>query len=534
MQPRYLRDFAWSELEVVRADTLVIGSGVAGLYTALKAAEAREVVLLTKRTLGDSNTAVAQGGIAAAVGSYDSPLSHLEDTLEAGVELCDRAAVEVLVREGPDCVMDLAELGVPFDREGKGFALGREGAHSQRRILHAGGDATGGMVAGVLARRARAHPRITIKEGIFTVDLLTAENQVVGVLAYGGEQGYAFLAGKTVLATGGAGQLYTKTTNPLGATGDGAAMAYRAGASLSDLEFIQFHPTVLALPGAPPFLLSEAVRGDGAVLVNDAGERFAQAYHPLGELAPRDVVSRAIADQLAQGRQVYLDAGMIGRGRCRRRFPTISSTLASFGLTLGKDPIPVAPAAHYTMGGVHTDVEGRTGIRGLYAVGEVASVGIHGANRLASNSLLEGLVFGRRVAKILQEDEPVEVGEEFSLDYVYPHHRSEADAGEIRRHLQEVMTAQAGILRSLGGLKEASEALAGIDSYLTGTLSEPEHLETANLLTLAELVVASACRREESRGAHFRADFPKAIPMWQGHILHALSAEGDRQFFLTA
>ncbi len=534
MHPRYLRNFLWRELEVVRADTLVIGSGVAGLYTALKAAEGRDVLLLTKRTLGDSNTAVAQGGIAAAIGSYDSPLSHLEDTLEAGVQLCDRAAVEVLVREGPDCVMDLAELGVPFDREGRGFALGREGAHSQRRILHAGGDATGGMVAGVLTKRARAHPAINIKEGIFTVDLLTDGNRVVGVLAYDGAKEYAFVAGKTVLATGGAGQLYASTTNPLGATGDGAAMAYRAGAALTDLEFIQFHPTVLALPGAPPFLLSEAVRGDGAVLVNDAGERFTQGYHPLGELAPRDVVARAIADQLAGGRRVYLDAGMIGARRCRTRFPTISGTLASFGLTLGKDLIPVAPAAHYTMGGVHTDVEGRTGIEGLYAVGEVASVGIHGANRLASNSLLEGLVFGRRVARILLEDEPVQVRDGFSLDYIVPRRESGADPGEIRRRLQEVMTSQAGILRSLGGLKQARETLDGIAPYLFGVLSEPEHLETANLLTLADLVIASACRREESRGAHFRADFPKAIPTWQGHILHAMSSEGDRQFFLTA
>ncbi len=394
-----------------RVDFLVVGGGIAGLSAAIRLAEVGRVLVVTKEELAESNTAYAQGGIAVAMGGDEDVRLHLEDTVNAGDGLVNREAARVLVEQGPARVEELLAWGTGFDRERGELMLTREGAHSRSRILHANGDATGREIAVSLLRHVRGIERIELMEWATTVDLLVEDGRVVGVSLLDGEGGLRTVMARAVLlASGGAGQVYSDTTNPAVATGDGIAMAYRAGAEVSDMEFYQFHPTAFSMAGAPRFLLSEALRGEGAWLVNARGERFMERYHPLLELAPRDVVARAIAKGGLEG-EVFLDM----RGARYRygyevlgeeldlvaRFPGISRFLAGYGLELGRDLIPVRPAAHYLMGGVRTDVHGRTSLPGLFAAGEVACTGVHGANRLASNSLLEGLVFGALAAEAM-------------------------------------------------------------------------------------------------------------------------------------
>ena len=489
------------------ARVVVVGSGIAGLVAALRAAERHQVTIVTKGGIADGSTRYAQGGIAAAVFADDSVADHVADTLRAGAGLNVREAVEALCGDGPARVRELIALGVAFDRDGKGLARGLEAAHSSARVLRAGGDATGAEIERALDAAVRA-AGIRVVTGAFLRDVLVSDGAVSGValrLADGTDTDLD--ADAVVLATGGWGQLYAHTTNPAIATGDGVAAAYRAGALLADLEFTQFHPTALRLPaadgGARTFLVSEAVRGEGAVLRNARGERFMLDVHPDAELAPRDVVARGIAVEMAaqDGLPVVLDATALGADFLAHRFPTIDAACRAAGIDWSREPVPVTPAAHYAMGGVATDIHGRTSLPGLFAVGEVACTGAHGANRLASNSLLEGLVFAHRAAEAIGEEWPeppawvAEPGLAASATEFL-----EGDRSFDRARLQSILWTGAGLHRDRAGLDRAARELAGFRM--------PEPGEDANLLQLGRLVVASALSREESRGAHFRSDFP--------------------------
>lgn len=490
---------------------VVVGSGIAGLVAAVEASATHEVTLVTKAELAESNTAYAQGGIAAAYFADDSVESHVADTLRAGAGLNVRDAVVALCAEGPDRIRDLIAFGVAFDRSGDDLARGLEAAHSNARVLHAGGDATGAEIERALVRAVRASAA-RIVEQAFLCDLIVEDGAVTGVellLADGTTE--VLDAEAVVLASGGAGQLYAHTTNPAVTTGDGVAAAWRAGAAVADLEFYQFHPTALAIPGS--FLVSEAVRGEGAVLRNARGERFMLDVHPEAELAPRDVVARGIAVEMAAqgGRPVVLDATALGAAFLAKRFPTIDAASRAAGMDWSRTPVPVTPAAHYWMGGVATDTSGRSTLRGLFAVGEVACTGAHGANRLASNSLLEGLVFAHRaVAAIGAEwpEAPEWLDGALTTSTADPHERPDAvPVGRAR--LQTLLWEAAGVHRDRERLEAAADTLAGwrASSGLDGRRGRTER-EDANLLDLARLVVSSALGREESRGAHFRSDFP--------------------------
>jgi len=497
---------------------LVVGAGIAGLTTALHAQEAgHEVVLALKGALGDGATAFAQGGIAGAYGPGDGPAAHAADTLAAGDGLSDPVAVDVLVQAAAATIAELVARGVGFDRGGDGrLLLGREAAHSAARIAHAGGDATGAAISLALTAAVRGSA-IAVREHAFLTDL---------ELTGGAARGARFLiegrpalidADRVVLATGGAGQLFTHTTNPRSATGDGIAVALRAGAAVCDLEFVQFHPTVLDV-GSPAFLISEAVRGEGAVLVDDTGRRFVFDAHPDGELAPRDVVARAIALRAAeQGSPVHLDATALGATFLARRFPTIDRVTRERGLDWARSPIPVTPAAHCLMGGISTDVDGRTSVPGLYAVGEVARTGVHGANRLASNSLLEGAVFGARAAAALgtssaaaglpQGPVPAPAGVPIPVPGVTSLRPSELRPGvpatDLRAALQRLMWEDVGLARTQEGL---SRALHTIRSWRAARLlspaASPDAQEDANLLLLGEAMTSAALARPASAGAH--------------------------------
>ncbi|ARC57772.1 L-aspartate oxidase [Frondihabitans sp. 762G35] len=497
---------------------LVAGSGLAGLTTALRAeALGHDVTLVAKGGLDDSNSRWAQGGIAAAVFSDDAPALHAADTLSAGAGLSAAEAVDVLCTEGPDRIADLVRWGVAFDRDGDDWARGLEAAHGRARVLHAGGDATGLAIVSALIERLR-ESRVTVLEHAFVADLLVVEGRVprvtgVELLLDGIRREVE--ADAVVLATGGAGQLYAHTTNPAGATGDGLAAAWRAGARVDDVEFYQFHPTALALPGS--FLVSEAVRGEGAVLLDAGGRRFMAGVDRRAELAPRDVVARGIAAMMRgqAGHPALLDATGIGADRLVSRFPTITAATRAAGLDWTREPIPVTPAAHYFMGGVSTDLFGRSSLDGLYAVGEVASTGVHGANRLASNSLLEAAVFGWRAVEAISVDAPQGV----SGGAVVPR---DASSGAVlsRDGLQRLLWESAGVERSGDPLRQAQEVLAraSVDARISCVADEASDtgsaaatrgaLETANLLDVGRLVVRAALAREESRGAHFRSDFP--------------------------
>lgn len=509
---------------------IVVGSGIAGLVAALELSRAHAVTLITKSRLAESNTRYAQGGIAAVMTPDDSIAEHMADTLRAGAGLCDRDAVKILCTEGPQRVRELIALGVAFDRKQGELARGLEAAHSRPRVLHAGGDATGLAIEMALVEAVRSAP-IDVLEHTFAADLWLEKGQVCGLEAVAPDGRRMQLpADAVVLASGGAGHLYPYTTNPSVATGDGVALAMRAGAQAADLEFYQFHPTALSAPGG--FLISEAVRGEGAILRGRDGARFMQAVHPDAELAPRDVVARGIAAQMARqgGMPVLLDATGMDAAFLAERFPTIHAACSRAGFDWTRQLIPVAPAAHYWMGGIHTDAAGRTSLPGLFAVGEVACTGVHGANRLASNSLLESLVFAWRTATLLVAQGtdalrfwpvPSRSG---TRDLILPPSVAYAHRPlPSREALQTVMWASAGISRNANGLREALDTLR---RWKTGGDSVPE-LEDANLLLLAQAVVAASLAREESRGAHYRTDFPEPLDAQRLHLrVHLAQATG--------
>lgn len=524
---RYIARIA-DDIDVVRTDFLVIGSGIAGLFTALKAADLGEVVVLTKKGITDSNTGLAQGGIAAAIHEEDSPFLHLEDTLEAGAGLCDVEAVKVLVTEGPARVKELIDLGAHFDTINGSVALTREAAHSKARILHAA-DATGEAIRQALVNGCLSKANIIIKEDQFLIDILKLDGECQGAVVLDTTSGRqtAYLARATIIATGGVGQLFKYTTNPEIATGDGMAACYRAGCELMDMEFIQFHPTVLAIPGVcQRFLISEAVRGEGAILLNSKGERFMPSYHPLKELAPRDIVARSIWNEMMKTGQdhVYLD--MTPVHNVPERFPNIYRTCLNYGLDPRRDLIPVAPAAHYMMGGVRTNVNGETGIYGLYACGEVACTGVHGANRLASNSLLEGIVFGQRIVNAARSTvyrRKVQFGEVLEAcrrdEPPEPPCSTGLEPGYARRVLQEVMSEHMGIIRSEAGLKHAADTIEELRRNLGPGSDEFTYYQVVNMLTIARVMVQAALWRKESRGAHYREDYPERDDIrWQKHL----------------
>jgi L-aspartate oxidase len=496
----------------LETDFIVVGSGIAGLRAGVELARAGgRVTVLTKDRREESNTEYAQGGIAVALAEEDEPSLHEEDTISAGAGLCDERAVEVLVEDGRRYTEELIEWGAEFDREGGRLLFTREAAHSRPRILHAHGDATGREIVRALLARAGRERNLSFLAHAETESLVVRDGRVAGV--------------RYVLASGGAGQLYLHTTNPGVATGDGMAMAFRAGAELADMEFVQFHPTALNVEGAPRFLLSEALRGEGGVLRNASGRRFMPRYHDAAELAPRDVVTRAIVAEMERTatRTVFLDMTAFDAAHLRRRFPKIYSTCLRYGLDLARDPVPVSPAAHYIMGGVRTDLEGRTTLPGLYAAGEVACTGVHGANRLASNSLLEGLVFGARAGRAAARDLAGSSAPPAAADEADDGGPGEASREELRRlgaaaeavrkRVRRLMWERVGILRSRASLERA--------------LSEFEQIARAplrpaprNFLTVATLIARAALWREESRGAHFRLDFPaRDDGRWRVHSI---------------
>lgn len=509
-----------------RVDFLVMGAGVAGLRAAIELARYGDVLVVTKESVGESNTHYAQGGIAVALEGEQDVALHLEDTVDAGDGLVYRPAAETLVSEGPQRVAELIEWGAHFDREAGELLRTREGAHSLPRILHANGDATGAEISRSLAAFARASRRIQFAEWTMVAGLITARGRVVAAdlasVSTDDASAPVFrrIAARAVLiASGGAGQVYSETTNPAVATGDGIALAAQCGAELADMEFYQFHPTAFSLPGAPRFLISEAVRGEGAWLRNQAGERFMERYHPRLELAPRDVVARAIAREglAADGSPlpVYLDMRHVRDVHPRERFPGISGFLAGYNLELSRDLIPVRPAAHYLMGGIRTDLEGRTTVRGLYAAGEAACTGVHGANRLASNSLLEGLVFGARAAKAMLADANPAGAAKVEAR---PHAVETTTAGEdaeaeaLIAKMQTSMWAHAGLLRDDAtlrrGLADQRACAGALAKLIAGGKWSRRLAEAISISKVAQAILGSALARTESRGAHFRNDYP--------------------------
>ena len=504
---------------------VIVGSGIAGLIAALQLSERFRVTLVTKSEIAESNTRWAQGGIAAAVFPDDSIAAHIADTERAGAGLCNSEAVRILCTEGPARIRDLIKLGVPFDKRNGELARGLEAAHSRPRVLHAQGDATGLSIEMTLVRALR-EADVQVLEHTFACDLVLSHGTVtkLRILKESGEHDELH-ADAVILASGGAGQMYLHTTNPSGATGDGIAMALRAGAQLADLEFYQFHPTALAGPGT--FLVSEAVRGEGAVLLDKQGRRFMQTLHPDAELAPRDVVARGIAMQMAAqgGDPVLLDATKLGEEFLARRFPSIDAACRARGFNWAAEPIPVTPAAHYWMGGVKTDLWGRTSIPGLFAVGEAACTGVHGANRLASNSLLESLVFAWRCADFLTS------ANDSAWSAIWPHTDTDvrsipledARTGKLspltdRKDLQRLMWNTVGIERTSQDLRRGLEQL---NQWRVNDEGSVSLLETANLLQLAQVTTRAALERRESRGAHFRNDYPETSSAW----LHSLVYE---------
>ena len=514
-------------------DFLIIGAGVAGLRAALTLAEHGEVLVVTKEAMGESNTHYAQGGIAVAMEDEADVQRHLEDTIAAGDGLVHREAAEVLVGDGPRRVAELIEWGAAFDRRDGNLLRTREAAHSSPRIIHANGDATGAEISRSLIAIAKAHPRIRFAEWkmaeSLVFDEIDGEERIVGAdlidaNAVSGEAKkvatWRVSARAVLIATGGAGQVYSDTTNPAVATGDGIALAAAAGAQLADMEFYQFHPTAISLPGVPRFLLSEALRGEGAWLRNDLGERFMEKYHAQMELAPRDVVARAIAreglgSEPSESRPVYLDMRHVREINLGERFPGISRFLAQHGLKLQNDLIPVRPAAHYLMGGIRTDLDGRTTLKGLYAAGEAACTGVHGANRLASNSLLEGLVFGERAAQAMLKDAP-EAPSAMPPNYWESAPLSEELDGLLEKsigQLRRSMWVNAGLLRDedklLAGIAISKDFDAALNEINDQGLSGRRYVEACSLGTVARAILRAALAREESRGAHFRNDYPR-------------------------
>jgi L-aspartate oxidase len=536
-----MRSAAVKALSIVPKDTdfLIVGGGIAGLRAAIALAPHGRVLILTKASATESNTRYAQGGIAAAMGADDSPALHARDTLAAGDGLCDETAVHALVEDGPRLVQELIDWGVQFDCDQAGRpALGLEAAHSVRRILHAG-DATGREIGRALWQRVLTLPSIEIMNHVLVSDLLVHNGVVAGARFFDAEgQRYDVSAPATLLATGGAGQVFRETTNPGVATGDGVALAYHAGARVIDLEFVQFHPTALNKAGAPRFLISEALRGEGARLINVRGEAFMVRYHPAADLAPRDVVARGIASEAERtGGAVFLTLTHLDAAHVRQRFPTITETCRQVGLDITTDPIPVGPAAHYLMGGIETDEWGRTSLAGLYAAGEAACTGVHGANRLASNSLLEGLVFGARATTaMLAAPRPALLKSDRHAAGPWPA-ASLADADDDAGALQTVaavrdlMWCSVGLFRTALGLRDAVTRLDrayALDRRAGGAAwsFDAEDWRRINLLAVARLIARAALRRHESRGGHFREDFPARDDLhWKVHLADCIADE---------
>jgi len=493
------------------SDFLVIGAGVAGLRAAIELARAGRVLVLAKKALTESATQYAQGGIAAALSDEDEVTLHLQDTLNAGDDLCNAEAARVLVQEGPERIEELIHWGTEFDRNGTKLAFTREGAHTRNRILHAHGDSTGREILRALSAKAKTLDNISVCEFEFSTDLDVENGRVCAVHLISDKGEHQQVGTSAVLlATGGLGQLYRNTTNPAVATGDGVAMAFRAGAEISDMEFIQFHPTALYLKGAPRFLLSEALRGEGAYLRNLEMGRFMPKYHPMGELAPRDVVARAIVHEMEVSRAtepvVYLDLTHLDADHPRRRFPRIYSTCLKYNVDITTDLIPIRPAAHYAMGGVRTDLEGRTSVPGLFAAGEVAATGVHGANRLASNSLLEGLVFGARAGKAMCSELRA-VTKSRHRGLAASNGPIEPGVEDLISQVHDLMWRDVGIVRDGSGLRRAVQQLESLASRIAHPHSRRAH-EAQNIHQAGLLVARSALAREESRGAHYRIDYP--------------------------
>jgi len=523
-QERYLVSTELNSVPSLSTDALVIGSGVAGLSAALAAAESGRVLLVTKDTALESNSFYAQGGVAVALHHDDSPELHLQDTLSAGAGLCDEAAVRVLVTEGVDRCRAMLDWGTPFDRVDGKIAFTMEGAHGRRRVIHACGDATGKALTETLLQRVQAHPGIRTLDRHFTIDLLHHEGECYGALLLDTTYGRLLnvRARATIVATGGLGQVFRETTNPEVATGDGLALCLRAGAALRDMEFVQFHPTTLYVAGAPRFLISESVRGEGAHLLNERGERFMDKYSRDMELAPRDVVSQAIFREIHDTgtTHVCLDLRHLGTALIERRFPTIKALCADYGLDITQEVIPVRPAVHYMMGGVRVDLDGGTNVRRLYAAGEVACTGVHGANRLASNSLLEGLVFGWRAGRAAAQapnDAPP-----FPLRALARRLSGRAvrlDIDDLVRSLKSLTWRHLGVYREGPHIEEVERTIHYWERYvLPEQFQARRGFEVQNMLTVAKVIARAAFLRTESRGAHQRSDFPQTDPAWVRHL----------------
>lgn len=521
--PRYLINFNSKELKKEKFDVIIIGSGIAGVYTSLCLPENINTAIITKEEINISNSVLAQGGIAVSLGKGDSPELHFQDTISAGAGLCREDVVRFLVNNAESNINQLCNYGVRFDKENKGnLSLSREAAHSKDRIVHVG-DATGKEVCDTLIREVHKKNNINIIEKVTVIDILTVGDTCAGVLAmYQGEP-IILEASVVICAAGGYGRIYKSTTNPEVSTGDGAGMAFRAGTELMDMEFVQFHPTVLFHRKNKNFLISEAVRGEGAILKNVNGERFMPGYHTMAELAPRDIVSRAIFNELQKTNSdhVYLDITFKGREYLKARFPNIFAKCLEHGIDMSKQFIPVAPSEHYCMGGIRTDAFGRTGIKGLFSCGEAACNGIHGANRLASNSLLEGLVFGRNIAAQISELLVTKKEIDFEESYEILRRSASIDAETIMEEIRKTMDKYAGIIRTKEGLIKARNIIKKyLDEVIDIENNTHEQIEMQNMVLISWIVVNTALMREESRGAHFRSDFPQTDDVnWKKNII---------------
>jgi L-aspartate oxidase len=532
MPHRYLIRFEARRTPHYFTDLLVLGAGIAGLRAALEVPPELDVLVVAKEPVELSNSSWAQGGIAGVMSPEDKFENHIEDTIKAGGGLCHVDVVERVCREAPEQIGQLIGWNTHFDEEEGKIALTREGGHSHRRIVHALGDATGFEVMRALGEKARHQPNLTLWEDAFTLDLLTHEGRCVGAIVWRGEQGPILVwAKQTILASGGAGMVYRETTNPPVTTGDGMAAAYRAGAELRDMEFMQFHPTVLYVAGSSRFLISEAVRGEGAYLRDKAMHRFMLDVDPRAELAPRDVVAQAIVRQMEATKHpnVFLDLRHLDKALVRRRFPGIDKMCRKFGLDITSDLIPIRPGAHYMIGGVVTDIDGKTTLPGLWAAGEVTSTGLHGANRLASNSLLEGMVFGAacgRAASEAARSMPSTLTALQVANAYAPEEDGFLDVADLTNSLRSMMVRSMGVIRDASGLAEATDSLAFWCRYvLPREFADRAGWELQNLLTVARLMVDAARKRQESRGVHFRSDFPHVLDAWHRHIVSPPLAE---------
>jgi L-aspartate oxidase len=524
-------------MQQISTDFLVVGSGVAGLRAAIELASHGNVIVVTKDVPTESSTEYAQGGVAVALSDEDEVGIHFEDTIRAGDGLCNDEAVRVLVQEGPKRILELIDWGAEFDKKGAKLSFTIEAAHSRRRILHAHGDSTGREIERVLINKVMPLDNVKRIQFCTAVDLIVEGDRCLGLYAILENSEKIFISSKaTIVATGGAGQVYIRTTNPAVATGDGMAMAYRAGAVLEDMEFVQFHPTVLFSPKAPQFLLSEVLRGEGAILRNVYKEPFMKNYHPDGELAPRDIVSRSIISEMVRtaSSHVYLDLTHLDSDYVKNRFPRIFSTCLQYNFDITKDLIPVSPAAHYMMGGIKTDINGATNIKGLYAAGEVACTGVHGANRLASNSLLEGLVYGYRAAlaaaqhkaetlkNINMRAQMLDISGILNLQYT--------ELEEIRTSLRRLMWERVGIIRCAESLNIAKKQLLEWQTIMNSDFVNRRGVELKNMLTVASMITAAAMERKNSVGAHYRSDFKERGKDWKRHIKIVKTEQGLKVF----